>query len=100
MTGARNQSVRETGVPPWRMATTRDALPAALAEITAAEAAGGGHLAVIVPDAAVPRLGAAVSRVTPAVSFGENPDLTSGIVLLGARQLTLVDEVPEERPAR
>ena len=44
------RSVRETGMPPWRMATTRDALPAALAEITAAEAAGGGQLAVIVPD--------------------------------------------------
>ena len=29
------QSVRQAGVPPWRMATTRDALPATLAEITA-----------------------------------------------------------------
>jgi DNA helicase IV len=68
------------------MATTRDALPAALAEITAAEAVSAGHLAVIVPDAQVEKLGDAVARVTPGVSFGENPDLTNGVVLLGARQ--------------
>ena len=80
------RSVRETGVLPWRMATTRDALPATLAEVTAQEAASAGRLAVIVPDARVPELGEAVSRVTPGVSFGDNPDLTSEIVLLGARQ--------------
>jgi hypothetical protein len=80
------QSVRETGVPPWRMATTRDALPAALAEITAAEAASAGRLAIIVPDARVRELGEAVTRAVPDVSFGDNPDLTSEIVLLGATQ--------------
>jgi DNA helicase IV len=80
------RSVRETGIPPWRMATTHDALPAALAEITAAEAANAGHLAVIVPDAQAETLGDAVSRVTPGVSFGENPDLTNQIVLIGATQ--------------
>jgi DNA helicase IV len=79
-------SVRETGVLPWRMATTRDALPAALAEVTAREAASAGRLAVIVPDARVRELGEAASRVTPGVSFGESPDLTSEVVLLGARQ--------------
>jgi hypothetical protein len=31
--------VREAGVLPWRMATTRDALSATLAEVTAREAA-------------------------------------------------------------
>src|SRR6185437_2862807 len=41
------QSVRETGVPPWRMATTRGALPVTLAEVAAAEAANEGQLAVI-----------------------------------------------------
>ena len=44
------QSVRQTGVPPWRMAATRDAFPATLAEITGAEAKSEGRLAVIVPD--------------------------------------------------
>jgi hypothetical protein len=80
------QSVRATGVPPWRMATTRDALPVALAQITVAEAASEGRLAVIVPDARIAELGQAISGVLPDVSFGNNPDLTSPVVLLGARQ--------------
>ena len=80
------QSVRETGVLPWRMATTRDALPATLAEVTAQEAASAGRLAVIVPDARLQELGEAASRAAPGVSFGNTPDLTSEIVLLGARQ--------------
>jgi hypothetical protein len=80
------QSVRETGVRPWRMGTTRAALPVTLAEVTAREAAGAGRLAVIVPDDRVRELGEAVARAAPAVSFGDRPDLTSEIVLLGARQ--------------
>jgi AAA domain len=35
------QAVREAGVQPWRMATTRDALSVTLAEVTAREAARG-----------------------------------------------------------
>jgi len=80
------QSVRETGLAPWRMATTDDALPAALAELTAAESAAGRRLAVIVPDDRAAGLGDAVSGAVPGVSFGPSPDLTSEIVLLGARQ--------------
>ena len=80
------QSVRQTGVPPWRMATTRDAFPATLAEITGAEAESEGRLAVIVPDTLVAELGDVVSRAVPGVSFGESPDLTSPVVVLGARQ--------------
>jgi DNA helicase IV len=80
------QSVRETGVLPWRMATTRDALPVTLAEVITQEAASAGRLAVIVPDARVRELGEAVSRAVRGVSSGDNPDLTSEIVLLGARQ--------------
>ena len=57
-----------------------------LAELTAQEAASAGRLAVIVPDAQVRELGKAVSRAAHDVSFGDNPDLTSEIVLLGARQ--------------
>jgi len=80
------RSVRETGVPPWRMTTTVDALPATLAQLTAAEATGEGQLAVIVPDARVAELGAVVARHVPGVSFGADPDLTSPVVLLGATQ--------------
>jgi superfamily I DNA and RNA helicase len=39
-----------------------------------------------VPDARVQELGEAVSRAAPGVSFGDTPDLTGQIVLLGARQ--------------
>jgi hypothetical protein len=78
--------VRETGVPPWRTATTRDALPAALAGLTAAEAAGEGRLAVIVPDARAEELGQAVSSAVPGVSSGKAPDLTNRIVVIGAGQ--------------
>jgi DNA helicase IV len=80
------QSVRQTGVRPWRMGTTCDALPATLARIAASEAAIEGTLAVIVPDTRVAQLGDAVSRAVPHVSYGENPDLTSPVVLLGVSQ--------------
>jgi hypothetical protein len=80
------RSVRETGVPPWRVATTPGALPAALAEVTAAEAANEGRLAVIVPDTRMAELGEAVSRALPDLSFGDDLDLTSPVVLLGASQ--------------
>ncbi len=80
------QSVRETGVPPWRMAAAPDALPAALASAAAAEAAREGRLAVIVPDARITELGGAVSRAVPGVSFGDHPDPTSPVVVLGPGQ--------------
>jgi DNA helicase IV len=78
------RSVRETGVRPWRLET--DALLVTLAEVTVREAAGGGRVAVIVPDARVRELGEAVAQAVPSVSFGDSPDLTSPVVLLGARQ--------------
>ncbi len=80
------QSVRQAGAPPWRMATTRDALPATLAEVTGEEAESEGHLAVIVPDTRVAELGDAVSRAVPGASYGESLDLTDPVVVLGARQ--------------
>jgi DNA helicase IV len=81
------QSVRQSGAPPWRMATTRDALPDTLAEITGVEARSEGRrLAVIVPDTRIAGLGDAVSRAVPGASFGESPDLTSPVVVLGASQ--------------
>jgi DNA helicase IV len=76
------QAVRETGLPPWRLAVAPGALPAALAEAAAAEAAREGRLAVIVPDARIAELGDAVSRAVPGVSFGDTPDPASQVVLL------------------
>ena len=52
----------------------------------AAAAKSEGRLAVIVPDTLVAELGDVVSRAVPGVSFGESPDLTSPVVVLGARQ--------------
>ena len=79
------RSVRETGVPPWRLAAP--ALPETLAEVTAREAESleDGRLAVIVPESRIDSLGAAISRVVP-VAFGAEPDLTSPVVLLGVGQ--------------
>jgi DNA helicase IV len=80
------RSVREAGLPPWRMAATGDSLAATLAEVIAQEAAKTGRLAVIVPDALVAELGETVSHAVPGLSYGNSPDLTSDIVLLGAAQ--------------
>ena len=80
------QSVRQSGVPPWRMATTRDAFPAALAEMAGEEARSEGQLAVIVPDTRIAELGDAVARAVPGASFGESLDLTNPVVVLGASQ--------------
>jgi DNA helicase IV len=81
------RSVRQAGTPPWRMATTSDALPATLAEIAAAGARSEGRLAIIVPDTRAAELGDAVSRAVPgASSFGESADLASPVVVLGASQ--------------
>ncbi|MGE5132453.1 MAG: HelD family protein [Gemmatimonadota bacterium] len=82
------RAVRQTGVPPWRMATAAGALPAALARAAAAEAAatGDGRLAVVVPEGRAGELGPAVARAVPGTSFGASPDLTAPVVLLGAGQ--------------
>jgi len=82
------RSVRETGVPPWRLRTTPEDLPRVLAEHAARELASldEGRLAVIVPDARLGELGEAVAAAVPEVSYGADPDLESRLVVLGVRQ--------------
>ena len=82
------KSVRSTGVPPERLTTTADALPALLAALTrrAAAALTEGRLAVIVPDHLLPALAPTITAACPTASHGPAPDLTSPVVLLGARQ--------------
>jgi DNA helicase IV len=82
------RSVRETGVRPWRLAVTAGDLPAALAGVAAKETAAlrDGRLAVIVPESRTGELGAAVARAVPEISYGEDADLTSTVVLLGVGQ--------------
>jgi DNA helicase IV len=82
------RSVRDTGVDPWRLRTTVAGLPGALAEHAVREAAalGDGRLAVIVPEARVDELAAAVTAALPAADFGGDPDLEARVVVLGVRQ--------------
>ncbi|WP_308805681.1 ATP-binding domain-containing protein [Acrocarpospora corrugata] len=82
------KSVRETGVPPWRMTTSAAALPALLARHAAEEAAmlDDGRLAVIVPDDRLPELATAVRTALPHAASGSHPDLTTPIVVLGVKQ--------------
>jgi hypothetical protein len=84
------ESVRWTGVPPWFVRTTPAGLPTALAERALAEhaagQAGGGRLAVIVPDERVDEFAAAVRGLLPRTEAGPDPDLTARVVVLGVRQ--------------
>ncbi|MEO3862330.1 AAA family ATPase [Acrocarpospora sp. B8E8] len=83
------KSVRETGMPPWRMSTSARALPERLAHHTAQEAAllGDGRLAVIVPDDRTAELATAIQATLPDAAFGPHPDLTAPIVVLGVKQV-------------
>ncbi len=77
------RSVRETGVSPWRRATTPGELAETLAALVAAEAESltEGRLAVIVPDGR-----AAIARVVPGAGDGASPDLEAAVVVLGVGQ--------------
>ncbi len=63
------RSVRSTGEPPWRVATTRAGLPAVVAELAAADT--GGRLAIIAPAA-----------LAGSLSPTAHPDLTDRVVVL------------------
>jgi DNA helicase IV len=56
------RSVRSTGVPPWAMPVSEEALPMAVADVIGREAAlvGDGTVAVIVPEDMVDRFGVPV----------------------------------------
>jgi DNA helicase IV len=82
------QTGSAAGTTSWgEVLTAPEALPTTLAEAVAVEAEflGDGRLAVIVPDGRIEPLGAAVSGAVPA-AFGDSPDLTSRVVVLGVRQ--------------
>lgn len=86
------RSVRSTGARPWRMRVEGEDFGAALARITADEAArladgtDAGRLAVLVPGSRVDELGAAVRAVLPDVGVGAEARLERRIVVLGVRQ--------------
>jgi DNA helicase IV len=87
------RSVRESGVVPWRLRVADDAdLTGVAAEAAArlAAPAGEGTLAVIVPEARLAEIGAAVSKVGPDAGVGDaqdgGPDLERPVVVLTVRQ--------------
>jgi hypothetical protein len=82
------RSVRETGLPPWRLRADSRELPGLVAELAAEEAAAvdGGRVAVIVPGARSGELAAAVAATVPEAAAGDNPDLERRVVVLTTRQ--------------
>ena len=82
------RSVRETGLRPWHRQVAPGELVAAVAEAAGflAGEAGGGKVAVIVPEELAGELGAAVSAAVPGTAIGADPDLTSPVVVLTVRQ--------------
>ena len=91
------RSVRESGLPPWRLAAARssapdgqpsDGLGAALAAaaVKLAGLTGDGRLGVIVPASRLAELTEAVTAALPAVASGDEVDLESPVVVLSTRQ--------------
>jgi DNA helicase IV len=82
------RSVRETGVQPWREQVPGPELPARLAHLVASEAAqmSDGRLAVIVPATRLDELGQAIRAAVPGAAVGEDPELTTPVVVLSVAQ--------------
>jgi DNA helicase IV len=82
------RSVRETGVRPWREQVPPAELPARLAGLVASEAAQmtDGRLAVIVPATRLRELGQAIRGAVPDAAVGEDPELTTPVVVLSVAQ--------------
>ena len=91
------RSVRESGLPPWRLAAARgkardgqqsDGLAGTLAAAATqlAGLTGDGRLGVIVPASRLAELTEAVAAALPAVASGDEVDLESPVVVLSTRQ--------------
>jgi len=82
------RSVREAGVEPWREQVPPAELPARLADLVASEAAqmSDGRLAVIVPATRLGELGQAIRGAVPDAAVGEDPELTTPVVVLSVAQ--------------
>ena len=83
------QSVRESGVAPWRLGVPEDELAGQLAKVVADEAAavGDGRLVVIAPVSRVAELGDVVKAAVSGVSVGAEADLENPVVVLGVPQV-------------
>jgi hypothetical protein len=80
--------VRQSGIPPWHEQVPPAELPGRLAAVVAKEAAGmsDGRLAVIVPAGRLGELSRAVQEILPGAAVGEDPELTSPVVVLSVAQ--------------
>jgi DNA helicase IV len=82
------RSVRESGHEPWHLETAPGELTTAVVQAAErlAEQTGDGKLAVIVPEGRAAELGAAVSAALSGTAIGDDPDLTSPVVVLTVKQ--------------
>ncbi|MCY0935868.1 ATP-binding domain-containing protein [Streptomyces sp. H34-S4] len=81
-------AVRAAGVAPVREHAPRSRLASRLAELVAVESkrTRDGRIAVLVPQADLDRLAEAVRAEVPDASWGPDPDLERGVVVLTVRQ--------------
>ncbi|WP_460917107.1 HelD family protein [Plantactinospora veratri] len=82
------RAVRDTGEEPWDVRVGTGELVGRLVEAIRAEAAGvgAGRVGVIVPAGLVDHLGPGVTEAEPEVALGDDPELTSQVVLLTVAQ--------------
>ncbi|WP_203855824.1 HelD family protein [Plantactinospora mayteni] len=82
------RAVRDTGEQPWDAQVGTGELAGRLVEAIRAEAAGvgAGRVGVIVPAGLVDELGRAATEAEPEVALGDDPELTSRVVLLTVAQ--------------
>ncbi|MEN3613690.1 AAA family ATPase [Plantactinospora sp. ZYX-F-223] len=82
------RAVRDTGEQPWDSRVRAAELAGRLVEAIRAEAAGvgTGRVGVIVPAGLVDELGRAATEAEPGVALGDDPELTSQVVLLTVAQ--------------
>ncbi|MDG4831623.1 AAA family ATPase [Solwaraspora sp. WMMD1047] len=82
------RAVRRAGVSPWELRVPADGLADRLAELTGRELAevGDGRVGVLVPAALTGQLGPAVAAAVPDTAVGDQPDLTSRVVMLTVAQ--------------
>lgn len=85
------QSVRETGVSPWRLQVSAEDLADVLVKVAGQESerADGGTLAILVAEEQLSELSAAVEALRPGfapASTSADPDLEKPVVMLTTRQ--------------
>jgi DNA helicase IV len=82
------RSVRSAGVAPWAARVGPAALTEELIAAVQRESAevADGRLGVLVPDARVGELGAALTAAVPESAVGEQPDLRNRVVMMTVRQ--------------